>query len=281
MQFPQQVIAELIVSYSSSQGGGPAVQIGPGAEIVMYNTAGQVVGAWTPQQFFVINPANGAEIAIYPEDFTDNLWPTIYFKTSSTSEVAFINATPDASGNPVLGLNSTPYTDPGSGQTVYERLYMYDDAMNMQIVVESSQANLYGIELTHAGIFANGVPVFKGGATWTLVPLSNGWTAFGSPYQALQAIAMPDGTTRLRGTIHGGTKTANTLLGTIPTTDSAGNRLAPTVGAMEMIYNATGDMSTQPAVNIDIFNNGQITLSSAGTTSNDLSFDGITFPAYF
>src|ERR1700761_731225 len=253
--------------------------------IELYNAQGQRVGYWVPSEFVVINPANGAEISIQPADFVYGAWPTIYFKTSPNSQVAFINATSDSSGNPQLSINSTPYTDPVGGETVYQRLSMADNALSLQIVKSSDQSEVSGLQITDNGLSSTQV-FSKRGAVWTVFTFQNGWGWFGNPYWGPSALALPDGRTMLRGLFQAGTTTANTVIANIPAADAAGNKLRPTAGSGtngRLVFLTAGDAGSGKSPDFDnkiyIDTNGNITIPSA-FSGGTMSIDGISYQSY-
>jgi len=247
--------------------------------IILFDANGNVVGEWIPSEFSINNADTNASITI--DTLTDD-FPSLTFKTSASSQIAFINVSPDTHGNPQLGVNSTPYTDP-LGVVVYERMFMADNNLEIGMVKLSDQTFQYGILIRSNNIIVK--PYIGLGTAWQPLTFFNGWGWFGNPFWPPAALALPDGTTQLRGVFVAGDLTNGTIVANIPSTDANGNLLRPippTPGSTNgrlMILTAgdnTGVAGMSFTNKVFIDPNGNISLagSAAGTS---LSIDNIRF----
>jgi len=108
-------------------------------------------------------------------------------------------------------------------------------------------------------------------ATWTSIPLSNGWVPYntaGSGYSQPQFTKSADHLVTLRGLIKGGTVSGGTTVGTLP----SGARPATNLIFIVSGYNGT----TEIPVRFDLLTTGQIVIRST-IANNYLSLANISF----
>ncbi len=105
-------------------------------------------------------------------------------------------------------------------------------------------------------------PSSSAGATWTALPLANGWVARSGGYFPPEIRRMPDGTIRLRGSLANGTNTDGTTIATIP------DEFRPTALVVAPVGSA-------PSSRIQISPSGVVLIY--GVTRPDLGLDGVTY----
>ena len=105
--------------------------------------------------------------------------------------------------------------------------------------------------------------------TWTTLPLDNGWTAYGSPYQSPIYRRQIDGTVQLSGLIAAGTTTVGTTVATLP----IGYR-----PASDHVFKTSAGAATAVA-DVYVRSSGAITIQNVAGTVTWLSLSGVRFPA--
>jgi hypothetical protein len=293
MQFPIQVVLELIISYPS---GSPAVQIGPGAQIIFYDTNGNIVTEFTPTLSAWVNEANTGIVQIIPNGAAGaGFFPGMYFLTANTPGVyaqpAWIQANPDASGNPQIGINNGLWTSASYPSLVLrQRIFLADSNIELGAIVAATQAPIGGQILTGDGniefdvydgtstrvnqllinktVSSSMLPIISG--SWANVSFANGWSNFGAPYSGAQWRIMTDGTVLLRGMIKAGTVTSGTLMFAIPlAAQPPANKL--------LVCNSVSGVAAGAAYILCTVAGGQVEFIIEGTAPADISLDGLTY----
>jgi len=275
--FQNPIVTQLIVPTGATTGA--RVVIGVGAQIQMIDANNNLVGNWIPSEFDLINPVTGGLISIQPVPFNGGNFPTIFFKTSPVSDVAFINAVPDGNGEPAIGINSPPYTDPGGQGTIFERAFLFPDAMQFGMVDFATQSPVYGFFISHLAMNIEArTPIFVRNANWTSVGFANGWGNFGNPFWGVSVHMMPDGTVMMRGEAAGpAASTGGTVVVQIP------NGFLPTPNGAAPNGTLSFSVSGGAAIKgeMHITPQGACNLFSGIGSMTACNFDGISWASKF
>lgn len=246
MQFPIQIIQELIISYPT---GSPAIQIGPGPLIEFFDTNGNVVTSFSPTAADWINSSNTGMIEIVPDGGpVTGIFPGIYFFNALTAgnyqNAAYIQSNPDFNGNAQIGINNGPFFSVvHPGVTLRQRIFLEGQVAGPGVAasqigpIDINTQALYGGQYywddgqANIGVFTNGtatnhisvqtgntfsdVPIQVG--SWANVSFGAGWSNFGGGYSNAQWRLCSDGFVHFRGLVTIGAAPAdNTLVFAIP-----------------------------------------------------------------
>lgn len=137
MQFPQQIVTELIISDPAT--GNPVIQIGPGPQIIIGPTGKRIVIDGIKGVIDIFNAigtliaelGNGIPLTIVEGNITYTLTqdaagdgiPGMRWTNTVSGKFAFLNAVSDGSGSPQIGINSGFYTD-SLGRQARSRLFL-------------------------------------------------------------------------------------------------------------------------------------------------------------
>lgn len=246
MQFPLQIVLELIISYPA---GTPAIQIGPGAEIEMFDSSGNLVYNQTPNGSQWQNSTMTGMIEITPQGGpVTGFYPGIYFFNAATGQPyqnsAWIQSTPDFNNNAALGINGGPYFSPTFGLRVLRQRMFWPGQgsgpvqfTNFLGAIDINTQAFYGGQLVwddnqvaiayyNNSVRSNGITVDSGNTfadtpiqvgAWAAVSFGTGFSNSGSPRSNCQYRLCSDGFVHLRGAFNSSAAPADgTLAFAIP-----------------------------------------------------------------
>lgn len=266
MQFPQQIVRQLIISYDT---GGTAISIGPGPQIIVYNSTGDEIvrigvdGDPDDPMVRVQDVFGEANITMHLDTTSGD--PIIDFVGYTGPHESGIPATIYALGQGVPGTTARLFFEFRSGvggNTDTSRFMLRSASADATITARilADKPIIYWDPADIAGV----------GEVWHNVVFANGWANLGGNWATAQYRLMPDGTVLLKGSVIGGTKVDGTVMTTLP----VGYR--PANDHIYMGGNASAAGST-PSVRI--FTSGQIQIFAMNATVNGAhSWDGIRFP---
>lgn len=278
--------------------GNPAVQIGPGESITMMDDAtGNVTSEWTPTLFEFINSANTGRIRILPNgDPTTGNFPGIYYDTALTPgaylNTAWMQANPDALGNPQIGINSGAYTDTSGHHNTRGRLLMVDHVSVLQNIDTTTQGALGGaFEASDTNATMRYYDTASSNSTglvidsltraridvalqldlaWTNLAPAGGWSTAGVPNPPFGYRRLSSGVTQFRGTLLGGAIADGTQIATLP----AGTFNSAVQTFARVGYTGAGGSGSR--VTIDPA--GNMTIAGMSGGAGLIMFDGFSIP---
>lgn len=266
MQFPQQIVRQLIISYDD---GITAISIGPGPQIIVYNSAGEEIvrigvdGDPDDPMVRVQDIYGEANIKMHLDQVLgDPLIDFVGYTGPHESGIpAHIYA--QAQGSPGTTARLMFELSSGTGGNT--------ETSKLMLRSKSPDATYLARILADQPIIAwDAADILGIGEVWHNVTFANGWANLGGSWATAQYRWMPDGTVLLKGVVFNGTKADGTVMTTLP----VGYR--PAQDHIFMGGNASA-AGTTPGVRI--FTSGQIQcFGLAATVSGAHSWDGIRFP---
>lgn len=234
------------------------------------------------QGLIVQNGGTGPSVKITPNAQGTNL--------IATAQAAVLMSTGDATeripgivagylttlnGSPVPGLFLTcPNTGPGLGtsSTIMQGGSPAGDSPVWQALAGASSLtfNYNALTMNIAGgssVTLDGSGLYFSGETWQNLTLNNGWTAYGSTFQAPIFMKKVDGTVQMAGVIAPGTTTGGTQVATLP---------AGYIPVADHMFRVTAGASA--TADVYIRNTGAVQIQNPTGTIQWLSLSGIRFP---
>jgi hypothetical protein len=267
MQFPNPVVSELIISYPT---GSPAIQIGPGPEIIFYGQNGTTLtisandpnNPGYPGLLFALSDGNTAYIDAY--NSLSNPYFEIVGYEYTAADYGNLPASPYislAGGEMFFGFA----TDNVADETFGAGFQLNDNSIYMWVGSPTVPNQGNSIHLDENNFYAD-IPFQVG--SWQNVTLMNGWNNAGGDNANFQYRLCSDGFVHWRGVITPGTTTNGTVIATY----ASGSPYSPPES--RYLYRSGAD-GTTPSNNpqVQFATNGNIMcFGMAGVTF--LAFDG-------